>query len=201
MRYLPNKKDRPRGDKGSLEVISKRREQIWQLTLRGYTARQIQVGFQKQGESLSHATIARDLEALRSDLAATRQGSELYSLGRAFAELDQIWREGWTLYARAQPEIVTKAGVIKVDDRMVKAVLLRELQKIVRQRSQLCGFYSPKVMERITMIETATGRGIQIERIPFEEQLKRGVDELMNDEGLARSEGITAESLPEAGTL
>jgi hypothetical protein len=192
----------PRGDKASAAAISKRREQVWQLTLRGYTARQIQAGFQKQGITVSHATLARDMEALRSDLMATRQASELYSLGRAFTELQQIWHEAWTLYARPQTEIPTKDGkTIKMDDRMVKTMLLRELKAMVTERARLCGFYSPKVMERITMIETATGRGIQIERIPFEEQLKRGVDELRNNEGLARSEGIIDQAFPEGSAL
>jgi hypothetical protein len=61
----------------------------------------------------------------------------------------------------------------------------------------MLGYFTPKVLERITMIETASGRGIQIERIPFEEQLKRGVDELRNNEGLARSEGIIDQAFSE----
>ena len=40
------------------------------------------------------------------------------------------------------------------------------------------------------MVESAAGRGIRIERLTFEEQLARGVEELDNNEGLARSEGL-----------
>jgi len=191
-----------RGNKGSAATILRRREQVWQLALRGYTARQIQAGFQKQGVQVSRATLARDLEAVRSGLMVTRQASELYSLGKAFAELAEIWREAWGLYGRPQQEIVTKSGQkIKIDDRMIKTMLLRELRGLVTEKSKLCGFYSPKVMERITMIETATGRGIQIERIPFEEQLRRGAEELKSNEGLARSEGILPQALPEGSAV
>jgi len=51
----------------------------------------------------------------------------------------------------------------------------------------MLGYFTPKVLERVTMIETANRRGIQIERIPMDEQLRRGAEELKNNEELARS--------------
>ena len=38
-------------------------------------------------------------------------------------------------------------------------------------------------------------KGVRIERLTFDEQLKTRVDRLKNDEGLARSEGIREEDL------
>jgi len=143
-------------------------------------------------------TTRRDISAIRERLAAKIIASDLYSLQRAFAELEEEYREGWLLFHRATPEIVTEAGEkIKLDDRLVKTMILARIHSVIVEKARLCGFYSPKVMERITMIETATARGIQIERIPFEEQLKRGVDELRNNEGLARSEGIIDQAFSE----
>jgi hypothetical protein len=186
-----------RGDKSSAAVIAARREQVFRLALRGYSHRQILEGFHKQGAELSQATLERDLQAIRVDLLASKQASELYSLNKAFAELEELWREAWGLYSRSPQEIETKKGPVKLDDRGIKTLLLRELRGIVHERAQMLGYFTPKVLERITMIETASGRGIQIERIPFEEQLKRGADELRNNEGLARSEGIIDQGFSE----
>jgi hypothetical protein len=190
-----------RGNKKTAEVVAARREQIWRLALRGYNHRQIRDGFRKQGQELSERTLERDLQTIRTDLLSTTQGSELYSLKKAFAELEELWREAWGLYSRPQVQIETKKGPIKLDDRGIKTLLLRELRGIVHERAQMLGYFTPKVLERITMIETATGRGIQIERIPFDERLKRGVDELKNNEGLARSQGITDQAFPEGSAL
>ena len=187
-----------RTEGSSKAAVAIRREQVWRLALRGYSARQIAEGLRKQGTPVLKRTLERDLEAVRMDLLASKQIGELYSLNAAFVELGELWREAWAMYGRPQPEIVAKDGtVIKLDDRMVKTLILRELKNLVRERARICGFYSQKVMERITMIETAAGRGIQIERIPFEEQLRRGAEELKNNEGLARSEGIIDQAFSE----
>ena len=191
----------PRGNKNAAAIVATRREQVWRLALRGYTHRQIVEGFRKQGQVLSERTLERDLQAIRKDLLSTAQGSELYSLKKAFMELEELWREAWGLYSRPPVQIETKKGPVKLDDRGIKTLLLRELRGIVHERAQMLGYFTPKVLERITMIETATSRGIQIERIPFEEQLKRGVEELKNNEGLARSQGITDQTLSQGSTL
>jgi hypothetical protein len=184
-------------DGSSAAEVAVRREQVWRLLLRGYSARQIAEGLRKQGGSISKRTLERDLQAIRVDLLSVTQTSELYSLKKAFAELEELWREAWGLYSRSPQEIETKKGPVKLDDRGIKTLLLRELRGIVHERAQMLGYFTPKVLERITMIETASGRGIQIERIPFEEQLKRGADELRNNEGLARSEGIIDQAFSE----
>jgi hypothetical protein len=69
-------------------------------------------------------------------------------------------------------------------------MVLRVIPTKIRTMEEL---YLPKVLEKITMLESAVGRGIMIERVPFEEQLARGAAELKANEGLARSEGITPE--------
>jgi hypothetical protein len=155
-------------------------------------------GFKKQGVQVSEATLKRDIQAIRTDLLATKRGSELYSLNKAFVELEELWREGWGLYQRPSspifhPKSGEKLGV--ADDRGIKALLIRELRGIVHERAQMLGYFTPKVLERITLVENAQGRGIQIERIPFDEQLARRVEELKGNEGLARSEGLTSEDL------
>jgi hypothetical protein len=190
-----------RGNKNSAATVAARREQIWRLAVRGCGHRQILEGFRRQGKELSQATLERDLQAIRRDLFSIAQASELYSLKKAFAELEELWREAWGLYSRPQVEIETKKGLIKLDDRGIKTLLLRELRGIVHERAQMLGYFTPKVLERITLMETVTGRGIQIERIPWDEQLRRGTEELKNNEGLARSQGITDQTLPEGSAV
>lgn len=176
------------GIKGSNQaVISKRQHAVLRYHLRGLNAEEI-----AKTTGFDVSTIYRDIEAVRERLAQKIVASDLYSLQRAFAELDEEWREAWTLYARPQPKRSTKGGkTILIDDSAIKAMILARIHDVIVERARLCGFYSPKVMERITMVETALGRGIQIERIPYDEKLRRDGEELKNDEGLARSEGIT----------
>ena len=140
----------------SIAEVSLRREQIWHLALKGFSAREITKGMQKQGIDVSKRTVERDLHAIRLDLLASARASELYSVKTAFAELTELWRESWQQYARPQVEIPTKDdGTIKIDDRLTKATILRDQKAIVVERARLCGFYSPKVMEHITMFENA----------------------------------------------
>jgi hypothetical protein len=178
-----------------------RKEQVWRLALRGYSKTQILEGLRKRGEGLSERTLTRDLQSVRLDLLATIQASELYSLKKAFAELEEVWRELWSLYARSPMTIESKRGKITVDDRGIKTLLLREIRSVVHERAQLLGYFTPKVMERITLMETAQARGVLIEKIPWEDQLRRGVEELKSDEGLARSQGITDQALPQGSAV
>ena len=176
-----------RGDRKYAATVAARREQVFRLALRGYSHKQVIDGFRKQGTILSETTLERDLQAIRLELLSTKQASELYSLNKAFMELQELWQEAWGLYSRPPIELETKKGPVKVNDRGIKPLLLRELRGIVHERAQMLGYFTPKVLERITMIETANRRGIQIERIPMDEQLRRGAEELKNNEELARS--------------
>lgn len=169
-------------DKASL---LQRQERILRYVLRGLTQREI--------AKLTHRderTVQRDFAKIHASLAERVEAHQLYSLQRAYAEIGELWREGWVLFHRPQPEIMTKDGPVKIDDRHVKTLILRELLHMIHGRSRLAGFYSPKVLERIFMLETAQGRGIRIERLTFDEQLRLGVEELRHNEGLARSEGL-----------
>jgi hypothetical protein len=179
-----------RGNKNSLIRIESRREQLWTLVLRGFTARQILDGLRRQGLEVSRRTLYRDIQAIRADLLATKRASELYSLNMAFSELSDLWREAWGLYQRPPKEIQTDKGPVTLDDRGIKTLILRELRGNVHERAQMLGYFTPKVLERITFVETAAGRGARIERIPFDEQLARETEELRSNEGLRRSEGL-----------
>lgn len=176
-----------RGDKKSAATVAARPEEVFRLALRGYSHKQIIDGFRKQRSILSETTLERDLQAIRLELLSTKQASELYSLNKAFMELQELWQEAWGLYSRPPIELETKKGTVKVDDRGIKTLLFRELRGIVHERAQMLGYFTPKVLERVTMIETANRRGIQIERIPMDEQLRRGAEELKNNEELAGS--------------
>jgi hypothetical protein len=169
--------------------IAKRQQLVLRYHLRGYTAEEIAKALKD-----SPQTIYRDIAALKQRLAERVSATDLYSLQRAFAELDQEWREAWVLYQRPAAVMQTKNGPVTLDDRVIKMMLLSRIHDVVKERSRLSGFYSPKVMERITMLETAQGRGFQLERFTFDEQLARETEELRNNEGLRRSEGLLSDS-------
>jgi len=173
----------------------------YQYIMRGLT--QAEVAAQLHvGERTVRKYYRRTLEALLERAAA----QDLYSLRKAFAELNELWREGWVMMHRsAQPMIMFQEGEpqqiilagldgkpqpLFMDDRAAKALVLRALISVVERRSKLAGFASRSFLERITMVETAQGKGIRIERLTFEEQLGREVEELQANEGLRRSEGI-----------
>jgi hypothetical protein len=59
------------------------------------------------------------------------QVEELRSLKLALAELDVIWREGWSLYFRAPKDIAAK------DDRWVKLAILNGLVRVSIEKNRL----------------------------------------------------------------
>lgn len=103
----------------------------------------------------------------------------------ALRELDELWREAWTLYNRHRP------GQGR-DDRGVKAMLLMDLLRISSEKNRLL---LPTDAKNLALMEPRQA-GIQIQRLTFDEQLQRGCEELENNEGLWRSEGLNPEDYP-----
>lgn len=174
------------GSKRALITVRTRQENVLRYYLRG-------VGYADISRLLNvpARTISRDIKEIDSRVRQQIELAELYTLRRAFMELGEEWRESWILYHRAKEKVTREDGtVIQLDDTFRKLAALDRVHRIIGERARLAGFYSPKTLERYTMFETAAGRGIQIERLTFEEQLKRGVEELEHNEGLARSEGL-----------
>jgi DNA-binding CsgD family transcriptional regulator len=159
-------------------AINRRQQKVMRYWLMGLGPEEISATL-----GVNPSTIWRDVQKIKDHVAKRVEMAELYSIQLAFLELKEQWREGWTLYHRKNP----KEGA---DDRLIRALILDRLHRITVTRSRLAGFFSPKVLERITMLETSQARGMRIERIPYDEQLKRGVEDLRNNEGLARSEGL-----------
>jgi len=161
-------------------TVAQRQRKVMRYWIMGLGPEEITV--QTKG---SHATVYRDLEAIKKRLAKQVQAADLYTLQRAFAELNEEYREAWTLYHRA-PMPSQKDD----DDRLIKALLIDRVHRVVLARCKLAGLFSTTAINRITMVETAAGRGIRIERLTFDEQTNLGVEELENNEGLRRSEGL-----------
>lgn len=136
---------------------------------------------------VDRATVYRDLKEIQSKLAAAVEMRQLYNLKRCFAELEQEYNEAWILYHQQLP--AEKESQPR-DDRLMRLTALARVHAVIMARAQLAGYFSPRVLERITMVETAAGRGIKIERLSFEDQTKLRVEELENNEGLARAEGL-----------
>jgi hypothetical protein len=143
---------------------------------------------------VERTTVWRDVRAIQDRLSRRVELAELYTIQRAFVELEQEWNEAWIVYHRLRDkqQLKTKDGVVEVelDDSFRKLHALDRIHKVIELRCRLAGYFSAKVLERITMIETAAAHGLRIERITYEEQMKLGVEELENNEGLARSEGL-----------
>lgn len=182
---------RPRGNPNNSAVISQRQHKIMRYWLHGLGPEEIRVILK-----IAPVTVYRDLKKIKDRLAKRVEVSDLTTLAKIFARLEEEYREAWVLYHR--PARLTKKGELE-DDRLVKALLLDRVHRVNVEEARLAGYYSPKVLERITAFETQAGRGIRIERIPFDEQLRLGVEELEQNEGLARSQGITSETFTEKG--
>lgn len=191
----------PRGDKNSRQEISRRREYVYRLALRGYSLDMILEGLRKKGEAISRATLKRDISAVHEDLLRTRGLNELYSLARAIHELEEVRRETWQQYARPQVEIPRKDGQpIKVDDRMIKVAILKQATDVVVQKARLCGFYSPKILEQMILLETREGRALQHTKISIQEEVDLQVARLKGDREFARSQGLDPDDPTGAGS-
>lgn len=186
--------------------MTARRDYVYRLALRGYTIDMIVRGIQNQGDKLSFGpvsrrTVSRDIAAVREELVRTRTMRELYNVGQAIEELGEIWREIWQQYARPQVTIPTEeGGVIKVDDRMVKVAILKQATDIVVQKARLCGFYSPKAIEQLILMETAQARGMQFTKITIQEEVDQIVARLKSDKEFARREGLNPDDPTGAGS-
>ena len=188
-----------------------RQHLVCRLFLRGLTvpevARQLNV---------TERTIQLDFQEIKTSLFTVIQTRELRSLKLALLELDELWREAWTLYHRPAQQIQTKQGIATLDDRSIKAMLIMDLLRISAEKNRLLIPTNAKDLEHkgsqevdgmrlaVEIIESLPLRskeeivaelrrqvkGVRIERLTFEEQLARGVEELESNEGLARSEGL-----------
>ena len=187
------------GVPGSKAIINKRQRLVLRYYLRGATAEET-----AQVARVDSATIYRDLHTVKALLAQAVTTQDLYTLRRCFAELDEEWREAWLLYHRpsrilrdlgGSPIMGADGQPERSDDRGIKMMLLGRIHEVIAEKAKLCGFYSPKTLDRLTMIQTEQGTAVQIERIPYDEQLRNGADRLKNDEGFARSRGLRPEDL------
>jgi len=166
--------------------VMQRRELVQSYWLRGLRPWRI-----AETLKVSPKTIYRDLEAIQMQLAKAVEGRRIYTVQRCMAELDEEWKEAWILYHRPPGKDVGRRGeVVTLDDRPIKTLLLARVHDVIVERARISGFYSPKVLEQIILEQTPAGQRIILQRLTFEEQLQRGVEELRNNEGLARSEGL-----------
>jgi len=163
---------RRKGDTSAARL--KRQQLVCRYFLRGLTVPEVakQLG-------VTERTIQLDFQEIKTSLFQIVQTRELRSLRLALLELEELWREAWTLYHRP-----TREGR---DDRQVKAMLIMDLLRISAEKNRLL---IPADAKNRALLEPRPTAGIAIERLTFEEQLARGVEELENNEGLARSEGL-----------
>lgn len=170
-------------------AISQRQQKVMQYWIRG-------VGPDSIANILKvdRKTIYRDVKVVEEQLSRRVEMAQLYTVQKAFAGLSEEWKEAWILFHRPKEKRTFKVGkelvTVEVDDSFRKLAALDRIHSVTELRCKLAGYFSPKVQERITMVETAAGRGLIIERLTYEEQMKLGVEELENNEGLARSEGL-----------
>lgn len=165
--------------KGDTAAARLRRQQlVCRYLLRGLTVPEVakQLG-------VTERTIQLDFQEIKTSLFQVIQTSELRSLKLALLELDELWRETWTLYHRPARE----GG----DDRGVKAMLLMNLLRISAEKNRLL---LPSDAKNLALPQP-NRVPLQVERLTFEEQLEREVEKLKNDEGLARSEGLNPDDL------
>jgi len=145
---------------------------------------------------VSRATIYRDINRVKESFKELAEQRDLYSLQLAMARLEEAYRDTWEVAMRPPAKEVDKHGeVVTLDDSFRKLVALGRVIEITHLESRLCGLLTPKQLERVTMVDTTTGKAIRVERIPMDEQLRLDVERLRNDEGFAKSRGLTADDI------
>lgn len=120
--------------KGSSNAeVAARQRKVLSCYLKGFSSEEM--------AALLHVnarTIRRDLEELKVHIAQEVQAADLYSLRRAFLELEEEWREAWILYHRPTPQ--GKHG--PVDDRIPKLLVLDRIIRLTEAKTKLAGLYA-----------------------------------------------------------
>jgi AraC-like DNA-binding protein len=122
---------------GSTEVSKlARQERVYRLVIRGLKPLEI-----ARQENVDERTIQRDFQEIKFALLQIIQTQQLRTHKLALAELDEIWRELWTLYHRAPRENPVKHGnemrMTKEDDRPIKVIILAHLAKVSDLKNRL----------------------------------------------------------------
>lgn len=124
---------RPEGSTETSKLA--RQERVYRLLIRGL--KPIEIARQ---ENVDERTIQRDVQEIRFSLMQITQSHQLRSQKLALAELDEIWREYWTLYHRAPRENLghgNEMRMTKEDDRPIKVVILAHLAKVSDLKNRL----------------------------------------------------------------
>ena len=113
-----------------------RQERVYRLLLRGLTVREI-----AKEEGVGERTIQRDAQQVKTSLMQSIQAQQLRTHKLALAELEEVWRELWTLYKRPPREIPREQNgtviMTKEDDRPIKTALLMALMKVSEAKNRL----------------------------------------------------------------
>jgi hypothetical protein len=113
-----------------------RQERVYRLLIRGLTIREI-----AKQEGVGERTIQRDVQGIKFSLMQIIQSQQLRTHRLALAELEEIWRELWTLYHRAPRDIPRqqdgKIVMTREDDRPIKATLLMALMRVSGEKNYL----------------------------------------------------------------
>ena len=168
---------RRKGDTAPAKL--RRQHLVCRLFLRGLTvpevARQLDV---------TERTIQYDIQEIRMKLSQIVEARTLRTLQHAHAQWNELWRQGWVLFTRKPP--LNEKGT-PADDRFIKLACLDRLIRVADAMDTLTGLRG-KAADKTILLESK--HPLRIERLTFEEQLQRGVEELENNEGLRRAEGL-----------
>jgi AraC-like DNA-binding protein len=169
---------RRKGDTAAARLT--RQQLVCRFFLRGLTVPEVarQLG-------VSERTIQLDFQEIKTSLFQIIQTRELRSLKLALMELDELWREAWTLYHRPPRE--------SRDDRSVKAMLIMDLLRISAEKNRLLLPMGAKSLESGTVrLEPLTFEGVRI-------QTAADVDELVRRGGEAYAKVAEAEERDRSG--
>ena len=123
--------------------------------LRGAGSREIAQSLRQHPQfqgGVSERQVRRDIRTLETQLHELTTANQLYSLKRAFAELEEIWREGWLIFHKPPQQVEVQGKLVTPDDRAVKLMALARLAEIIEMRGRLAGFHNQKILERITLV-------------------------------------------------
>lgn len=143
---------------------------------------------------VSKSTVIRDVRAIADDWRAAAKVQDLYSVRQAFDFLMELVRQYWIIYHRAPGEFPRPDGSVVMEDRSrVQLRCLDSLLEVVKVLNQMAGIGSASMFERLRYLESERARGFEITRIPFEDQMAAGVEEIRNSLEIQKREGLIPE--------
>jgi len=148
----------------SRREIEARRRKVLQLYLRGINADEV-----SQATGFPLRTVYKDLVHLKNWLKIEFARERLYTVSQAVAELDEMWREAWSIFHKSAP--LRKDGS-EVDVSGRKLAALDCIMTIQKNKCTLLGLLSRDQPPQLLVDRAGPGEDRFITDIEFGQQVR-----------------------------